>query len=141
MIPIDNLLPRLEKVRRTGSGTWLACCPAHDDRHPSMTVRELEDGRLLLHCFTGCDVGQIVGAVGLELSDLFPPRALGDCVQPVRRPFPAADVLEALAGEMLAAWVVSRDIEAGLTPSQDDLQRLTVANARIQAALEVIGGR
>lgn len=28
---IDNLLAHLDKVKRTGAGTWTACCPAHDD--------------------------------------------------------------------------------------------------------------
>ena len=42
------LLDRLDKVRPTGAGTWVARCPAHDDRGPSLSVRELDDGRIEL---------------------------------------------------------------------------------------------
>jgi DNA primase len=51
---VDAFLDKLTKVKRTGNGTWLACCPAHEDRSPSMSVRELDDGRVLVHCFAGC---------------------------------------------------------------------------------------
>jgi hypothetical protein len=69
---LDRMLPLLEKVKHTEQGRWLARCPAHDDRSPSLAVRELDDGRVLLHCFAGCSVQEIVSSVGLELSDLFP---------------------------------------------------------------------
>jgi len=37
---------------RKGSG-WMCCCPAHDDRTPSLSL-DLKAGRLLTHCFSGC---------------------------------------------------------------------------------------
>jgi hypothetical protein len=95
----DAFLSRCEKVRATGNGTWIACCPGHDDKSPSMTVRELDDGRVLIHCFAGCDVEQILGAVGLDFDALFPDKPRQDHVPGLRRPFPAADVLEAVANE------------------------------------------
>jgi Protein of unknown function (DUF3631)/Toprim-like len=67
----ERLLGRLEGVRRSGKG-WTARCPAHEDRQPSLSIAEGEDGRLLLHCFAGCPVERVVAAVGLELRDLFP---------------------------------------------------------------------
>lgn len=53
---------------------WEARCPAHDDNRASLSIGEGKDGRVLLRCFAGCDAGAIVGAVGLKLSDLFPPK-------------------------------------------------------------------
>jgi hypothetical protein len=44
------LLDHLERVKQTGPGRWIARCPAHEDRSPSLSVRELEDGRLLRLC-------------------------------------------------------------------------------------------
>jgi len=35
---IDHIVSRLERVRRTGPDSWVACCPAHEDRHPSLSV-------------------------------------------------------------------------------------------------------
>ena len=68
----EQLLARLEKVRRGAHNSWTACCPAHADKSPSLAIRETEDGRILLHCFSGCPVGAVVEAVGLRLTDLFP---------------------------------------------------------------------
>jgi len=68
--PVDLVLSRLQRVRRSGRG-WTACCPAHNDKTPSLSIAEGDDGRLLLHCFGGCEAATIVAAIGLELADLF----------------------------------------------------------------------
>lgn len=70
--PIDLLLPRLDKVKPAKHGQWVACCPAHDDRTPSLRIKEASDGKLLLKCWAGCTAAEIVAAIGLELRDLFP---------------------------------------------------------------------
>jgi hypothetical protein len=57
-------------ARRTGAG-WIARCPAHPDRAPSLSIREGDGGRILLHCFTGCTVEAICAALRIKLSDLF----------------------------------------------------------------------
>ena len=95
--PIDNLLSLLDGVKRTGQDRWQARCPAHGDRHASLSVREADSGAVLVHCFAGCTVHEVVSAVGLELTDLFPPRPADPAYagRPVRRPFPAADILRA----------------------------------------------
>lgn len=69
---VEEIIARLDKVKATGKGRWMACCPAHQDRSPSLSIREAEDGRVLLHCFGGCSVHDVTAAVGLELADLFP---------------------------------------------------------------------
>ena len=70
MTPAQRLLNRLEKVRSTGEGSYIACCPAHDDRTPSLSIKECDDGRLLVHCFAGCPTSDVLMAVGLSLGDL-----------------------------------------------------------------------
>ena len=69
---IDSLLSRLEKTRRTGEGKWLACCPAHNDKSPSLAIKFTDDGKILIHCFAGCSVEEIVSAIGFTLADLMP---------------------------------------------------------------------
>ena len=69
---MHELLSRLDKVRPAGQDTWAACCPAHDDKSPSLTIRQAADGKLLLHCFTGCSTYDVLAAVGLAWGDLFP---------------------------------------------------------------------
>lgn len=45
------------------SGRWqgrygMACCPVHDDKTPSMTVHDADQG-VTFHCFAGCDWREI----------------------------------------------------------------------------------
>ncbi len=69
---VDNLLLRLDKVKPVGKCRWLACCPAHADKSPSLSIRELDDGRVLVHCFGGCSSYSVLEAIGLTINDLFP---------------------------------------------------------------------
>ena len=69
----DALLARLDGVRRSGNG-WTARCPAHEDRTASLSIAEGDDGRVLVHCFAGCNTMDVLGAVGMMLGDLFPER-------------------------------------------------------------------
>ena len=64
-------LARALSARRSGRG-WVARCPAHEDRTPSLSIRGTEDGRLLLHCFAGCSWSAIRTA--LETRFLWPGR-------------------------------------------------------------------
>ena len=70
MNPVEKVLDRLESVRQS-NGSWKALCPAHDDREPSLSVSEGDDGRALLKCFAGCENADIVAELGLKMSDLF----------------------------------------------------------------------
>lgn len=72
--PIDNVLSRLEQVRRCGSG-WSARCPGpshkRGDKHSSLSISEGLENKVLLKCFSGCDLDDIVRAIDLEVRDLF----------------------------------------------------------------------
>jgi KaiC/GvpD/RAD55 family RecA-like ATPase len=58
------------------NGHWLTCCPAHEDKVPSLSISEGQDGRALIKCFAGCTPESIVAALGLQMTDLFndPPK-------------------------------------------------------------------
>jgi 5S rRNA maturation endonuclease (ribonuclease M5) len=71
MIPLEQLLSRLQNVRKTPKG-WSARCPCHDDRRNSLSISRPEDGPILINCFAGCTPEQIVATLGLLWSDLFP---------------------------------------------------------------------
>jgi hypothetical protein len=68
--PVEKVLDRLAGVRQL-NGSWKALCPAHDDREPSLSISEGDDGRALLKCFAGCNNPEVVAALDLDLSDLF----------------------------------------------------------------------
>jgi hypothetical protein len=134
----DRITSALEKVRRTGPGRWIACCPAHKDRTASLSVRELDDGRVLLHCFAGCSVDAVLSALSLSMEDLFPPRqdGPGKGYAPERRPFSVRELLDALHAEMRLVWVLLSDMEAGKQPLPKDRQRAGVARERCAALIE-----
>jgi hypothetical protein len=75
MTPIERVLGALDshdcRPRSSGKG-WCARCPAHDDREPSLSISEGDDGRVLLACHAGCDVSQVAASLGVNLSALFP---------------------------------------------------------------------
>ncbi len=70
MNKIDLILANLDKVKSTGKHKWAACCPAHADRSPSLAIKEVDD-RILIHCFGGCLAVEVMGAMGMTMSDLF----------------------------------------------------------------------
>ena len=129
-----TILDRLDGVRRTGPDRWLARCPAHDDKRPSLAIRELQDGRILIHDFGGCAVHDVLTAVGLTFDALFPER-LGE-FKSERRPFPAADVLRAIGFEALLVATAAANISNGIELSAEDRGRLSQAAGRIEAAVE-----
>lgn len=65
----QTFLDRIRGVRRSGRG-WMALCPGHPDRSPSLSIRE-DNGRILLHCFAGCSVDAVCAALGIATRDLF----------------------------------------------------------------------
>ncbi len=137
----DTLISRMDKVRRSGQGRWMCKCPAHEDKNASLSIRELDDGRVLLHCFAGCSVHEVVASVGMDMQDLFPPK-LGDGqhTRPAeRRPFPAADVLRALALESKIVALVARRIKNNEPVSSQDYERTVLACSRIEAGMQAAG--
>ncbi|MCC7269397.1 MAG: hypothetical protein IT468_01615 [Rhodocyclaceae bacterium] len=135
---VDTLLLRLENVKRTGAGRWIARCPAHEDRRASLSIRELEDGRILVHDFAGCSVEEVVAAVGLDMAALFPEREIQHG-KPERRPIPAADILRCIAFEALVVSAAAGAILAGEPLSSVDRERLALAAGRLQAAVKAGG--
>ena len=135
----DKLLAQLNGVRQSGQGRWSAKCPSHKDRTASLSVRELDDGQVLVHCFAGCSVHDVLSATGLDTNALFPENPIHHR-KPERRPFPAIDALRAVSFEVQIVLLSATDILAEKF-SQSDRERLSVAVERIQSALTTCGVR
>ena len=136
----EALLSRLDRVKSNGPGKWTACCPTREDRSPSLSIRELDDGTVLLHDFGGDDVASVLAAIGLSFEDLYPPKPTGGR-SPVRRPFVAADVLDLVAFEASVATIVLADVLRMEIVSDQDWERLAVAAQRLGNAAEVCNAR
>lgn len=117
---LDKVLNRLGKVKSAGADKWKACCPAHDDKHPSLAISETSEGVVLLKCWAGCTTKEIVSAIGLELRDLFP----GD-KQPRRGPSKAAIEHERMI------YRIGQSLHQQGSLVGDDLVRFNLAKQRL----------
>ncbi len=132
----ENLLSRLEGVRVTGRDRWLARCPGHEDKSPSLSIRELDDGRVLLHCFAGCSVQEVLAALGLDFEALFPEGPSAPHRPRERRPFPAADALRAVAHEAVVIHLFAKKMAEGAQLTEADRGRILLAASRLNAAAD-----
>lgn len=132
------ILDRLDRVKQTGPGRWLARCPAHEDRSPSLSIRELDDGRVLLHDFGGCETQAVLDSIGLEMASLFPQRLNGTGpaggYPPSHSRVPARDLLQIISEEVWVIAVIASDMRAQRTISKAEWDRFLTAASRIWGA-------
>jgi hypothetical protein len=95
-LTLDDVLERLHGVKKAGSG-YSARCPAHDDKSPSLSVRQGDDGKVLVKCHAGCSFESICTHLGVQQSQLFassesaPPRLVTRSVKPKLPAFSSPD--------------------------------------------------
>lgn len=135
---IASLLSRLSGVRKNGRG-FVARCPAHEDRSPSLSCSQLDDGRILMHCFAGCGTDAVLGALGLELTDLFPEPLTRERLAPVR-PYSANEALRALNHEAAVVLLLASDLANG-AKLEDVEPRLAQSVGRIHEISRMADGR
>ena len=118
----NPLLALLDGVKKTGGNSYVARCPAHDDKSPSLAVSVAEDGRILMHCFAGCSTSDVMSSLGLGLADLFPEGAIDNrlrgatpWIRPERKKSEDTDEHNKL---ILAAAKTDRQNGKRLTPAQ-----------------------
>ena len=130
--PTGLVLDRLEGVRKSGTG-WIAKCPAHEDRSPSLSVKEGQRG-VMLHCHAGCSFAAIVEAMGLRRqSDTF----YESLSAPQQQQRATKATLKALCGESLRVVCAASPIGPPL--NDEDMTRLRAAVFRLRAALSLQG--
>ncbi|WP_053931954.1 virulence-associated protein E [Pseudomonas coronafaciens] len=120
---LENVLSRLDKVKPAGAHKWKACCPAHDDRSPSLAISDTSDGTVLLRCWAGCSAKAIVEAIGLELRHLFP-----NSVRERTGPSKAA------INHERAIYLIGAVLQQNGTLSGGDLERFNIAKQRLGVA-------
>jgi len=144
MSAADTLLTRLERVKQTQAGQWIARCPAHTDKSPSLSIKQCDDGTILLHDFGGCSPSDILAAVGLELADLFPKRLKPRTPEErktAREAFKRdswSAALGVLAREATIVEIAAHDLADNKPLSSEDHDRLLTAIARIGDAKAVL---
>lgn len=126
----DALLSVLKDVRQRGADQYMAKCPAHPDKTASLSIKCCADGRVLLHCFAGCQPDDVLGAVGMEFSHIMPER-IGHDLPRVRHTIAPADALRVLRREIDLVGIVAADMLAHREITEETWQRLAKAVARI----------
>ena len=132
---IESLISRLDGVKETGHGKYVARCPAHDDKSPSLAIKECSDGRILIHDFAGCETENVLAAIGLNFSDVMPERIGADhSYKPLKPRFDARQVLECISHETMVVCILAERFAD--IASEKDSERLLIAASRINAALK-----
>ena len=132
------LLDRLEKVRQRAPGQWSARCPAHDDRSPSLSVKELPDGRILMRCFAECDNESILTTLGLGFDALYPRSSEHSSTLSKRRLIAPTQALEILRDQATFVAVCACNLAQGEDLDEATRHRLLDAAAHFSLILEEV---
>ncbi len=134
----DELLTSLDGVQRTRRG-WLARCPAHNDRNPSLAIAEGERG-LLLRCWAGCTFEQIMHAIGRTPRDAFyDTEADPDSIRAAQRKRQKRQRREDLKRKLGLASVRACQDAQGLVESARGVDILNWTEAELDAAMHALG--
>jgi hypothetical protein len=110
---LERFIELLDGVRSRSRG-YLARCPAHADRTPSLSIRAGEDDKILLKCFAGCEAEDICRSLGLTLADLFPslhaPRHKRIAKQRIHRPLHWRTLAARLEDHAMSRWLRSESV-------------------------------
>lgn len=90
----QDFAERLNRCKKTANG-WQGQCPAHDDHVSSLCVAAGDDERVLVKCQAGCEVADIVAAMGLKMFDLFPAK---------QEEIPTAKLKQRIQGKAIATY-------------------------------------
>lgn len=130
---LERLLSSLEKVEKLPPGNhqarYRACCPAHGDKNPSLSITLSNSDTILLKCWAGCSAHDVVHAVGMEMTDLFPEQTKYHAPQE-RRPFSADQAAKVIALDALAVAVAAAKVRNKEPLIQKDIDDLLDIHVR-----------
>ncbi len=136
MTPAERFLSRVEH-RQTGPGRWQFRVPTRKDRHMSGSVRETDGGLLLVHDFGGDLVEDILAAIDLSLTDLFP-ATITDRGRPQSRPFAGVEALRGVARDCLIVCAAAAILRENKPLSATDFASMIAAAGRIHDAVSAV---
>jgi hypothetical protein len=138
MRPVDLVLSKLEGVRRSGRG-WRADSPVSGSKG-AVSVAEADNGSVLICDFSAAGVHEVLAAIGLQPSDLYPPseRAQSAADRRANRDRLALTTVraaaEVLAAEALVLLAAAGWLRSGEPLPESEVERLRLAERRIDAA-------
>lgn len=141
MSALTRVLDRLDRPKQVRAGNWITGCPCCHSKHGRpISVRETDDGRVLVHAFCGCGTPDLLAAIGLTLGDLFDKPLDSINLPPVRGGISAREILELVSHEAMVAALLTSDAR-GRPLTREEQIRLEQAAARLCKAREMAIGR
>jgi DNA primase len=134
---INNLLNKLNKVKRTSTNQYIACCPAHDDKSPSLSITDKGDGKILINCYAGCGTEDVLDSIGMSFEDIMPPKVIEHKVAPIKQKVYASDALKVIQLESRIVIMAAYELKRNKPMTEQDLARLELAMERINIASEM----
>ena len=129
----ETFISRLHKVRATGDDRWTACCPAHDDSNPSMSI-SIKGDRLLTYCHARqCPHEDILAAVGMKISDFYDDGARAAYRAACTAPVKALEAIDLKALDRAVVRLARADLKAGKPLSIENRARYLLAVERLKA--------
>lgn len=130
---LERLLASLDKVEKLPQGNhqarYRACCPAHGDKNPSLSITLSNSDTILLKCWAGCSAEEVVNSVGMEMTDLFPEQTKYHAPQE-RRPFSADQAAKVIALDALTVAVAAAKVRNKEPLIQKDIDDLLDIHVR-----------
>jgi len=125
---VQTILNHFDKVRNSGQDKWRVPCPVHNGKDYNMSIKECSDGTVLAHCFVcGADGPKLVEALGLSMSEIFPPNQ--DYIRPV--------LTKKMQQEALEDEIVLSIANQSRTLSLEDKRRVRLAKARLEGIQQI----
>ncbi|AEJ00155.1 hypothetical protein Nit79A3_0249 [Nitrosomonas sp. Is79A3] len=136
---LTEIISRLKGVVKRDNGGILAFCPSHDDKKGrSLAVSLGRENQILLHCFAGCNIHEITGAIGLNPADLFPPSDNPRYEKTARSGFSAWQLLRAIHADLTRLLIISSYLRQIDALSADDSQFISEVVLRINDSLSYL---
>lgn len=141
MSDINQLLSSLQKTRKLGQGKWIACCPVHQDKSPSLAITQKPDGGVLIHCFSCHANGLAVcSALGVDPSTLFPRVDNPRYEKQSCSGFSAWQLMYALKDDLIRLLVVANSMKAVNALSNEDRDFVSSLVIRINEGIGQLEG-
>jgi hypothetical protein len=140
------LLDRLDRPKQMRPGAWMAGCPiCQSKRGRPISIRELDDGRTLLHPFCAHTTDEVLSAVGLTMSALFPKPLTGTGpaggFASSHSRVPARDVLEGISEDVTKVCLIASFMLDKRVIAEAHWEMLAQAAKRIHRARDYLRDR
>lgn len=130
MVSPADIAHGLQKGKCIGSNKYMACCPAHEDKSPSLHITLGRDNNILVHCFSGCS--QLAVVESLKSLGLWPEKEREQKNdKPKYNPANDNRNLESFDRAVLIVAIAELDKEKGLEFSENDIDAIHKARTVI----------